>query len=398
MVNALAIDRKTVKSSSRKLSKWVLLLLILSAAVWAFWHYTRPKPLPVAVKPVTRGLVERTVANTRAGTVKACRRAKLSPSIGGQIARLPVKKGDRVKEGALLLELWNNDIAAQVMLAEREVTATRSRAQSACSRAEVAAKNADRLSILLKSNVGTQERTENALAEADALDAECDGARSEVQVREAQLAVARAGLQRTRLLAPFDGVIGEINGERYEYVTPSPLGVPTPPVVDIIESGCFYVIAPIDEVDVAGIRTGMPARITMDAYGSRIFQGRVRRVSDYVLDAEKQARTVDVEVSFIHPEDFSLLLAGYSADIEVILEVRTDVVRVPTEAVMADQHVYVFKPTQGKIARRRIRIGLSNWDHTEVLDGLKPEEQVVVNIDAPDLEDGASAIQIEEAP
>jgi len=392
------MDRKTERSSSRGRFKWILLPLLVSAAVWALWHYTRPKPLPVAVKAVTRGLVERTVANTRAGTVKACRRAKLSPSIGGQIARLPVKKGDRVKEGALLLELWNNDIAAQVMLAEREVTATRARAQSACSRAEVAAKNADRQSALLKSNVGTQERTENAVAEAAALSAECDGARSEVQVREAQLAVARASLQRTRLLAPFDGVIGEINGERYEYVTPSPLGVPTPPVVDIIESGCFYVIAPIDEVDVSGIRTGMPARITMDAYGSRIFQGRVRRVSDYVLDAEKQARTVDVEVSFIHPEDFSLLLAGYSADIEVILEVRTDVVRVPTEAVMADQHVYVFKPTQGKIARRRIRIGLSNWDHTEVLDGLKPEEQVVVNIDAPDLEDGASAIQIEEAP
>ena len=392
------MDRKTERSSSRGRFKWILLPLLVSAAVWALWHYTRPKPLPVAVKAVTRGLVERTVANTRAGTVKACRRAKLSPSIGGQIARLPVKKGDRVKEGALLLELWNNDIAAQVMLAEREVTATRARAQSACSRAEVAAKNADRQSALLKSNVGTQERTENAVAEAAALSAECDGARSEVQVREAQPAVARASLQRTRLLAPFDGVIGEINGERYEYVTPSPLGVPTPPVVDIIESGCFYVIAPIDEVDVSGIRTGMPARITMDAYGSRIFQGRVRRVSDYVLDAEKQARTVDVEVSFIHPEDFSLLLAGYSADIEVILEVRTDVVRVPTEAVMADQHVYVFKPTQGKIARRRIRIGLSNWDHTEVLDGLKPEEQVVVNIDAPDLEDGASAIQIEEAP
>ncbi len=392
------MDRKTEKSSSRGRFKWILLLLLVSAAVGAFWYYTRPKPLPVALKPVTRGLVEHTVANTRAGTVKACRRAKLSPSIGGQIARLPVKKGDRVKEGALLLELWNNDIAAQVMLAEREVTATRSRAQSACSRAEVAARNADRLSTLLKSNVGTQERMENAVAEAAALSAECDGARSEVQVREAQLAVARASFQRTRLLAPFDGVIGEINGERYEYVTPSPLGVPTPPVVDIIESGCFYVIAPIDEVDVSGIRTGMPARITMDAYGSRIFQGRVRRVSDYVLDVEKQARTVDVEVSFIHPEDFSLLLAGYSADIEVILDVRTDVVRVPTEAVMADQHVYVFNPALGRIERRRIRSGLSNWDHTEVTDGLRPEEQVVVNIDAPDLKDGASAVQIEEAP
>ncbi len=394
----MVTDRKNGGVSSRGISKWIGLLLVASAMVWAFWHYTRPEPLAVAVKPVTRGTVERTVANTRTGTVKACRRAKLSPSIGGQIALLPVRKGDRVKEGALLLELWNNDLAAQVLLAQREVTATRARAQSACSRAEVAAKNAGRLSILLQSNVGTQERTENAVAEADALKAECDGARSEIEVREAQLAVARAGFQRTRLLAPFDGVIGEINGERYEYVTPSPLGVPTPPVVDIIESGCFYVIAPIDEVDVAGIRVGMPARITMDAYGTRIFPGKVRRVADYVLDVEKQARTVDVEVSFIDPEDFSFLLAGYSADIEVILDVRTDVVRVPTEAVMADQHVYVYTPAPGKIERRRIRSGLANWDNTEVIDGLKPEEQVVVNIDAPDLKDGAPAVQIKENP
>lgn len=398
MVNAVVMDRKKGKSSFLKISKWMLLLLIVSAALWAFWHYTRPKPLPVAFKPVTRGVVERTVANTRAGTVKACRRAKLSPSIGGQIALLPVKKGDRVKEGALLLELWNNDLSAQVTLAQREVTASRSRAQSFCSRASVAAKNADRLNTLLKSNVGTQERTENAVAEADALRAECEGALSDVQVREAQLAVARASFQRTRLLAPFDGVIGEINGERFEYVTPSPLGVATPPVIDIIQSGCFYVIAPIDEVDVADIRVGMPARVTMDAHGSRIFPGRVRRVSDYVLDLEKQARTVDVEVGFTDPEEFSLLLAGYSADIEVILDVRPDVVRVPTEAIMADQHVYVYIPALGRIEQRKIHSGLSNWDFTEVIDGLEPEEKVVVNIDAPDLKDGAAVALIEETP
>jgi HlyD family secretion protein len=112
---------------------------------------------------------------------------------------------------------------------------------------------------------------------------------------------------------------------------------------------------------------------------------------------EKQSRTVDVEVSFTHPDDFALLLAGYSADIEVILDVRPNVVRVPTEAVMADQHVYVFHAVQGKIERRPIRSGLSNWDQTEVLEGLKPEEQVVVNIDVPDLKDGAPAVQLKDA-
>ena len=398
MVKRVAKQRNNGAASSRKRTSWIVLALVALAGGAAYWTYTRPDPVAVAVRPVSRGLVERTVANTRAGTVKACRRAKLSPSIGGQMANLPVTKADPVKGGDRLLELWNKDLAAQVLLAEREVTATRAKAQSVCSRVEAAANNADRLATLLKSNVGTRERAENAEAEAVSLKAECESVRREVLVRDAQLAAASAALERTRLLAPFNGVIGEINGERYEYVTPSPLGVPTPPVIDIIETGCFYVIAPIDEVDVAAIHVGMPARITTDAHGSRIFQGRVRRVADYVLDVEKQARTVDVEVGFIDPADYAILLAGYSADIEVVIERRSDVVRVPTEAVMTDGTVYAFLSGQARIERRPIRSGLANWDYTEVTEGLKPDEQVVVNIDTPGLKDGAPANVIEATP
>ena len=91
----------------RRPFRWIFLVLIIVAAGALTWHYTRSDPIEVVVKPVARGMVESTVANTRAGTVKACRRAKLSPSIGGQIARLPIREGDRVKAGDLLLELWN---------------------------------------------------------------------------------------------------------------------------------------------------------------------------------------------------------------------------------------------------------------------------------------------------
>lgn len=383
---------------SRRLIRWSLVLILAAVAAAGIWWATRPEPLEVAVKPVTRGMVERTVANTRAGTVKACRRAKLSPSIGGQIAKLPIHEGDAVKEGQLLLEIWNQDLKAQVALAEQQAAAARSRARSVCLRAAVARRNADRLTKLRKQDIVPEERLDNAASEAAALQAECSGARTEIQVREAQMAVARANLERTRLLAPFDGVIAEINGERFEFVTPSPLGVATPPVVDIIENDCFYVTAPIDEVDAAAIRVDMPARISMDAFRGRHFPGRVRRIADYVLDIEKQARTVDVEVNFDAPPAGETLLAGYSADIEVILDVRRDVVRVPTEAVMDGKRVFVFRPDAGRIAAREIRIGLSNWDWSEVLDGLSPDELVVVNVDNPDLADGAPAVRIQEAP
>lgn len=382
----------------RHIVRWSLVLIVIAASGFGIWWATRPKPVEVAVKPATRGTVERTVANTRAGTVKACRRAKLSPSTGGQIAQLPIREGDAVKEGQLLLEIWNEDLKAQAALAERQIASARSRARSACLRARLAQRNADRLTQLRKEDIVPEERLDNAVSEAEALQAECAGARIEVTVRKSQLAVAEAHLARTRLTAPFDGVIAEINGERFEFVTPSPLGVATPPVVDILDNTCFYVSAPIDEVDAADIKVGMPARISMDAFRDRHFSGRVRRIADYVLDIEKQARTVDVEVVFDAVPADTTLLAGYSADIEVILDVRPDVVRVPTEAVMDGRRVFVYRPATGSIAARDVRLGLSNWDWSEVVEGVAPDEVVVVNVDNPDLADGAAAVQLEETP
>ena len=382
----------------RKFIKWTIVILAVAALGLVIMRYSRPKPIEVAVKSVTRGVVERTVANTRAGTIKACRRAKLSPSVGGQISKLPIKEGDRVKEGQLLMELWNRDLAAQAVLAEREVISARSRSRSVCLKADVAEREAERMVALRQRNVVAEEQTEKTVAEAKALRADCKASVTQVGVSEAKLAAARASLERTRLVAPFDGVIAEINGELYEYVTPSPIGIPTPPAVDIIDNSCFYVTAPIDEVDAGGIRVGMPARITLDAFSDRRFEGRVRRIADYVLDLEKQARTVDVEVEFINPVDIEYLLAGYSADIEVILDKRDDVVRVPTEAVMEGRNVYVFQKEKGIVEKREIKAGLSNWDQTEVHEGLRPNELVVVNVDNPGLKDGARAEELKEKP
>ncbi len=72
--------------------------------------------------------------------------------------------------------------------------------------------------------------------------------------------------------------------------------------------------------------------------------------------------------------------------------------RVPTEAIMEGRKVYVFLPEQEKVVKREIRTGLSNWDQTVVLDGLSPDELVVVNMDNPGLKDGPGAVRIKEKP
>jgi HlyD family secretion protein len=377
---------------SRSHRRIILLALVLGAAAAAIWYANRPQPVAVLVQAVERGPVEQTVANTRAGTVTACRRAKLSPSIGGQISVLDIDEGDTVEAGQLLLELWNDDLAAQVELATSEAKAAEARAQAACAEAEVAEREARRARQLLKDKLTSEEQADAAITRAKSRRAQCEAALAEANVSRAQIKVASARLTRTRLRAPFPGVVAEITGELNEYTTPSPPGIPTPPAIDLIDNSCYYVLAPIDEVDAPEIRLDMPVRITLDAFGDHAFEGRVRRIGAYVLDFEKQARTVDVEAEFIHAEDIERLLAGYSADVEVILDVKPETLRIPTEALLDDERVLVFAPLTGLLEERTIRTGLSNWDQTEVLEGLQAGEQVVVSIDRTGVEAGVRAV------
>ncbi|MDY6836710.1 MAG: efflux RND transporter periplasmic adaptor subunit [Thermodesulfobacteriota bacterium] len=376
--------------------RWIVVFFFVTALGIAIWHSTRPEPVEVIVKAVEEGTVERTVSNTRAGTVKACRRAKLSPSVGGQIAKLPIHEGDRVKAGHLLLELWNEDIAAQLKLAKKEAETSKARARATCLKADNAQREARRLVRLRREDSISEEREDRAVTDAKALAAECESAKASTLMSEARVDVARAELERTRLVAPFAGVVAEINGELNEYVTPSPPGIATPPAVDLVDDSCFYVEAPIDEVDAPDIDPGSDARISLDAFGDQHFAGKVRRIAPYVLDREKQARTVDVEVEFTRPEDVNRLLAGYSADVEIILEVHQETLRVPTEAVLDGKQVYVYLPETNVIEERALEPGISNWDFTEVASGLSAGELVVVNVDRAGVRNGAHAVLASE--
>ena len=372
-----------------------ILLLVLAGAIAAGWWYAaRPKPVEVRVRAAEVGTVEAIVANTRAGTVKACRRAKLAPGTGGQLDRLEVRAGDRVAAGQLLLELWNRDIKAQVLLAQREAEAGEARARAACLNADNAEREAQRQVKLKERRMASEEAVDRAITAAQAGLADCEAARATARVSAARVGVAQAELERTRLVAPFPGVVAEVTGELNEYVTPSPPGIPTPPAVDLIDDSCFYISAPIDEVDAARVKLGQAARISLDAFGERNLQGEVRRIAPYVLDVEKQARTVEVEVEILDPAPETPLLAGYSADVEIVIERREDVLSIPTGAVRVGEppSVLLLDPGSGLIEAREIETGISNWEQTQVTGGLAAGDQVILSIDREGVEEGARGV------
>lgn len=372
-----------------KLLRTLLLLALVAALLGvAVWQFTRP-PLPaVTMHVVATGVVEATVANTRAGTIQAERRAKLAPATGGQVHRLHVREGDRVEADQVLLELWSEDLQAQLELTRRQVAQSEALAESARLRAELAEREAARMQQLKQEQIISEDAIDKVRSGAQAARADQVAAAAQAKVRQAEIATIEAALQRTIVTAPFAGVVAEVNGEVGEFVTPSPVGIPTPPAVDLIDDSKLYASAPIDEVDAAAVRVGMDVRITLDAFGKRPFAGRVRRIAPYVLDREKQARTTDVEVDFVElPEDVHLL-AGYSADVEILLQTRAGVLRVPTAAVREGDVVLLLRDDD-TVEQRHIERGLANWRFVEVRSGLQAGDRIVLTSDQADIEDGA---------
>lgn len=373
------------------LRRLIIIGILLAIGAGLGWYWSQPKPVVVRLQAVERGSVQSSVANTRAGTVKACRRTRVTPAIGGLITNLPAKDGATVKKGDLLLELWNRDLVAQVELAKREARANRARAVEACVVADVARSEANRMLRLREQKIASEEVTERAVGDAKAKEAACKAAKSANLVADARTQVARATLERTVMRAPFDGTIAEVNGELGEFVTPSPPGIATLPVVDLIDTTCLTISAPIDEVDAPSVKPGLSARITLDAFPGETFDGRVRRIAPYVMEIEKQARTVDIEAEFTNPADYVRLLPGYSADVEIILETRENVLHIPTEALLENQRVLVFDPDSEQLQSRKVETGLSNWKLTEITSGLKEGERVVLSVDRKGVEPGALA-------
>ena len=373
------------------MNAWHKRILVLAAALAVlaiFWlMFLRPEPIPVQVVAIERGLVEETVTNSRAGTVRARQRAKLSPEYGGQAIEIPFREGEAVKKGEVLLRLEDSIQKSRLDLAERELEALDSERRRACLEAQRAERAFERTRKLASEDIVSDDLLDEVDSARQGAAAACEAAASNVSRAQASARLARTELEKTILRAPFDGVVAEVSIEVGEWTTPSPPALPVPPVVDLLDPSSVYISAPMDEVDSARVRVDQPVRATIDSHRDRNYMGMVSRVAPYVLDLEAQNRTVEIEVELdAHDERF---LPGTSADVEIILQVRDDVLRVPTAAIMEGNKTLVLN--DGELVERELTPGLRNWDFTEVVGGLEEGELVVTSLDRVEVAAGARA-------
>lgn len=373
------------------MNKWLkrsLILVVLVAVIVVLkLTWLRPKPIPVEVVNADSGRVEQTVTNSRAGTVRARHRAKLSPEFGGQVVEIPFREGEWVTRGQVMLRLEDSLQQARKSLAERELEAIRSERQRACLEAERAAREFLRIQRLADEEIVSEDVLDNTDSLRQSAAAACDAARANVARAQAAVRLAQTELEKTILRAPFDGIVAEISTEVGEWTTPSPPALPVPPVIDVLDPSSVYISAPMDEVDSARVMVDQPARVTIDSHRELRFMGHVSRVAPYVLDLEAQNRTVEIEVEL--DDHDQVLLPGTSADVEVILDAHEDVLRIPTATIMEGNQVLVLE--NDTLVQRQFEPGLRNWDFTEIIDGLDPDDQVVTSLDRVEVVAGAPA-------
>ncbi len=372
------------------IKRWLIVAVVLAIVIVVLkLTVLEPDVIRVRVAAVERGVVEETVTNTRAGTVKVSRRAKLSPQMGGLVVATPHLEGSVVSAGDLLLKLDDRVQQAELDLARKSVVAAEAQANEACFAADLAQTELERTASLHGSGIASDQSLDALSSERDRSRAACAAGAAAVEQARSRVAVVQVQLAFTELRAPFSGTVAEVSTEIGEWITPSPPGVPIPPIIDLLDPASIYVSAPIDEVDAERVKVGQAVRMTVDSRPDDRFFGRVKRVAPYVLDVLEQNRTVEIEVSFDEQGVVSGILPGTSADVEVILEQRLDVLRVPSSAVADDGEVLVL--ADGVLVAASIEAGLNNWQFTEVLSGLVEGDVIVAARDSAEIEPGARA-------
>lgn len=278
---------------------------------------TEEGPIPVKGFKVGRFNFEDSL--NALGTIKGSVEFKLSFEVPGTISSINYKEGERYEEGALLISLKQDDILLRLKRAQAEMNKYQAQAQIADQ------KYKDHQKLLAMGAI-TKSAVENVKLELDSAQYETEAARLEVKAAESML-------EKSNLYAPSAGMIGELNIEEGESVTANTL------LGTHVNTEFVYAEFGVVERDMNKIALGQKARVFIDAYPDKTFEGVIENVSPIVAGS---SRTATARVRIENPD--RLLLPGMFARIRILLYSKKNTLVVPADSIQGaqgEQFVYV---------------------------------------------------------
>jgi len=341
-----------------------LALAILAALLWPAHAPAQGRPAGVTTDVVTEAEMSETVAVF--GEVVSGRQSRVAARVAGVAETVPLRVGDRVAEGDVLLEIDTElfeiglaEARAQVTVAEAGIEAVTARLD----RAEKAFRRAEQL--VANSTIAEAQLEDRASEYAEALGLQQE-ARARVEAARTALRRARYDLENATILAPFDGVVVEVSTEIGQFVAAGSQ------VATLIDTDAMEVEASVPARYVSALRPDLPVAGRTDAGGALDLQLRAILPTEF---ASTRTRPVRFEIR----SSEAAPAAGQSVTLNVPVSAPRTVAAVPKDALIQGRGGWqVFLAVEGQAQPRNVEIGAALGDRFEVVSGLAPGDVVVV--------------------
>jgi RND family efflux transporter MFP subunit len=314
---------------------------------------------------VTRGDVVKTVLVD--GNLVVPDKAYLSFGVTGTVTEVLVAEGDNVTEGQILARLDAQSLNSSVDMAELQVEIAENQVKAARASYEIAQLNLDNAGAIPSWSKDVLEQ------QVDIAEASWQTAKLNLELAKLSLDSAKLNLDKAVITAPFDGVVADINIIEGQDISTAALATPA---ITLVGASGIEMQGNIDELNIALVKLGQSANITLDALPDEQVMGGVAFISPkgtVLAGIVSYATTISLENPSAELKD------GMSATAEVVVERRDNVLLIPNTVIQGTvQNPFVEVPVNGKPVERQITLGLSDGRNTEVLSGLEEREEVVV--------------------
>ncbi|MBI5118376.1 efflux RND transporter periplasmic adaptor subunit [Candidatus Poribacteria bacterium] len=338
---------------------------------------------------VTRGDIEHRVIAT--GKIKPLSKVEIRSKVDGIIKTIAVDEGDHVSKGQIILELDKDILSSRVKEAQSSLERAQARYEQArieasTSEMDSVQKRYDRLKRLFEQGLVPEQQLEDAETALTIATETHKARRTAISMAKAELSAVTAALERAEnelsyatIVSPVDGIVlsrdVDVGGAVASVV--STMGTLLMTLGDVRE---MHLVGDVDESDVGLVREGMPARITVESYPGKKFQGTVKTISPLGVEKDK-IMNFEVEVT-IEANDVPLR-SNMTADAEIIIEEHKNVLLLPQNAIRYKrEQSFVEVPDSKADTHKRavdVALGITGTNFSEVLSGLKEGDEVIVS-------------------
>ncbi len=384
----------------------ILGLLILTVVVLTILGTKKEEVIIVQTDFVKKRNITQTVTAT--GKIEPEFKVVITPEVSGEIVYLPVKEGQKVKKGDILLKIKQDQYIAQKERAVANLSSAKANLSIQKIQLQKIEADYNRVRELYSKGLSSEAELETIKAQYETAKAQVLAAESSVSQMEAAVKEASENLAKTIITSPMDGVVSQLNVKLGERVlgTGFTQGSNLMTIADLSK---MVAVVDVDENDVVLISFGDTAKVKVDAFPGKVLKGIVYEIGNTAkakgLGTQEEVVNFEVKIRILNSE--VSLKPGMSCNVEIMTETKTNVLAVPIQSVTirgyekekkenksSEEDIVtietkkeeidtkalegVFVVENGKAKFVKVKTGISDDTYIEIIDGLKGNEEVVI--------------------